>query len=70
MYSHQVEKAQLELEKADLSTQLVSAQDQLGVAAEEYAGQNAILSSELEKANKKVALLQEQLEEQQISTEK
>ena len=72
----QAEKAQLQLAKGDLLTQqteLATAYHKLKMEAERIVEQSAAMvssSSELEEANKRVALLQEQLEEQQISTEK
>ena len=77
----QAEKAQLESEKADLYTQLATANYQLKEDAEKYTELGSIQSYELdeanqsleeanqklEEANEKVTLLQEQLEEEQFT---
>ena len=76
MLIFQAENAQLQLAKGELLTQqteLATAYHKLKTEAEKIVEQSAAMvssSSELEGANKKVALLQEQLEEQQITTEK
>ena len=73
-FGPQAEKAQLESEKADLYTQLATAYYQLEEETEKYRELGSIQSYELdeanqslEEANEKVALLQEQLEEEQFT---
>ena len=58
----QADRARLELQNTDLTSKLIH--------LEKSVEQSAVLAVELEEAGKKVALLGEQLEEQQISTEK